>query len=748
MSVFARRGGTALSSSWAEDSTKVQGPPHFDLFADAALVVAMAQQFANNPAMMWSGSSVGSGNVVTDFVHYWPLDDDLIDHGTGSALNGTLQGITGFTAAHILDGSENHTNATGGISLTGSPLTASEIQTGWTITLWAECYDTTVPGASGSSQTMLGFFADASNWIQIAQDDNTGGGAGKVFVQIDHGGTTLLQEASSSVISSNVAFHCAVTWDGSSIVLRINDSVKATGSTTHSGTTANGLMTTNGTGSHNWFGWIDDVRVYNRVLSSTELTDIFNWSGTTVTSPDNYIIVDAILLRSTMTAFLGGDGGLFADATVVTNATAWAGSAVFPGNADVIVAATQVMAGRPTLPASASVVAASTMMLRGTATLPGGAAVVAAANRFTPTSALLAGSASVVASALRFSTAVATLAGSGSLLATALRFTPATATLSAAASVVISTTQNVAAAATLTGAGSIVAGTRQLLAASTFLSGGAVVAINALRYTTAAAVLAGNADISVDMFLKGRVSANAILAGAASMTAQATQRMAVAVTLPAAGAVIVSSQRFTPARTVMPASASVLASVALLMRGAAVFAGSAAFFADATFLSRVVAGTSMMTGSSTLSAIAQRFTPTSAMLNMDSALTVQSKLSLAARAGLVASGSLSIFERQYLAAYGISVADSSLAIMETMNAAAYAEQAGDAGFFCDAEVKFLSPIQWITTLEGSAAIAQTMIGQASKSDSLIGIASSQTLQGRATKTDGLTGTATKSSKIQ
>lgn len=80
-------------------------------------------------------------------------------------------------------------------------------------------------------------------------------------------------------LSAGSWYHIAATWDGSTMLL-YKDGSQISGSTSFvgtMGTNSNNVAVGSRAGSsYYWNGSIDDVRIYNRALSSTEVSDLYN----------------------------------------------------------------------------------------------------------------------------------------------------------------------------------------------------------------------------------------------------------------------------------------------------------------------------------------------------------------------------------------------------------------------------------------------------------------------------------------
>ena len=85
--------------------------------------------------------------------------------------------------------------------------------------------------------------------------------------------------SASTTIPYNTWTHIVGTYDGSYIRIYKNGSLA--GQTYHPGIVANlnRYLEVGGWGAPSWNGWIDDLRIYDRVLGSSEIAALYNWRG-------------------------------------------------------------------------------------------------------------------------------------------------------------------------------------------------------------------------------------------------------------------------------------------------------------------------------------------------------------------------------------------------------------------------------------------------------------------------------------
>ncbi len=142
-----------------------------------------------------------------------------------------------------------------------------------------------VKGSSGDSQTIWGESNSAGSPIYSLVKDNTictGHATGKICAQIrnDAGSSRLLQASSATVFDNK--WHHVVWTDNAGAGILYVDGVRDTNTFTY---TPSGSLTSvtdcvgalcRGTNASFYNGSVDDVRAYNRVLSATEVTTLYN----------------------------------------------------------------------------------------------------------------------------------------------------------------------------------------------------------------------------------------------------------------------------------------------------------------------------------------------------------------------------------------------------------------------------------------------------------------------------------------
>lgn len=207
--------------------------------------------------------------TITDYVSRWNFEAQDGTDETG-ANNGTLVGSPTFTTGKIgayaisLDGTSQN------VSL---PDNASLMPAAFTIGMWV--YDTDTPPTVSSRHMICLHQNDVCIRIQ-----DSGTVLTPTFLVYNGGFTTL---SCTTNITGAAWQHVAVTFDGST--LRCYVQGVAAGNTAgtlgwEGGSTLPSIGSLVDAGGQKWEGYLDDVRFYNRALDSSEVTELFNFTGT------------------------------------------------------------------------------------------------------------------------------------------------------------------------------------------------------------------------------------------------------------------------------------------------------------------------------------------------------------------------------------------------------------------------------------------------------------------------------------
>jgi hypothetical protein len=219
-----------------------------------------------------------SGLVV-----YFPFNGDAGD-SSGNAINGTVYGADLTTDRFGDSNSAYYFNGTSDyISLPGSSLKLSQ----YTYSLWAEIK--TLPGSGTQYMVMAIGSSGGDQHINALNNDPTGNGWG---VGVYNTTTPTIYEAYQGAnLKASEWVHVAVTRSANVLRLYVNgtevdldSSASPTSPNYGSGSTI-GVIGARNNLTYHFNGKIDDVRIYNRPLSASEVDQLFQENTLDVMRP-------------------------------------------------------------------------------------------------------------------------------------------------------------------------------------------------------------------------------------------------------------------------------------------------------------------------------------------------------------------------------------------------------------------------------------------------------------------------------
>jgi hypothetical protein len=241
--------------------------------------------------LSWLLLLTARAEATTAPVGWWKFDEgsgSSTSDSSGNGATGALTNTPTWVAGRILPGALSFNGSTQSVAISGAGAVANLYTTGMTVSAWIK------PAGLGGGNG--GRIVDKDNndqgWYFSLNASNT-----LKFASDQFSGTSPSVTSASSAITLNAWQHVVATWDGTTsgagIHLYVNGTL-LTGTTVVTGAnntttypdpttpfTIGNRPTDNARGFN---GLIDDVRVYNRVLSAAEITALADSTAPTAPS--------------------------------------------------------------------------------------------------------------------------------------------------------------------------------------------------------------------------------------------------------------------------------------------------------------------------------------------------------------------------------------------------------------------------------------------------------------------------------
>jgi CSLREA domain-containing protein len=224
-----------------------------------------------------SGGATFNDLVLNDgLLGYWKLDEGsgtIASDSSGYGHDGTLHNspIWSTDTPSMMDFSDpyvlgfNRTDSVEYVTMSGT--TQIDQAQELTLSTWVNLGST----PAGSGYTYMRFITLGNEKAVLRYADLDGSGKLQFYMKIDE---SILSVAVDPVWQTDTWYHVAGTYDGSNMRLYLNGVEQGSYST--SGTVANGdgIILSGSGADENLDGLMDDVRVYNRALSATQIGDM------------------------------------------------------------------------------------------------------------------------------------------------------------------------------------------------------------------------------------------------------------------------------------------------------------------------------------------------------------------------------------------------------------------------------------------------------------------------------------------
>lgn len=251
-------------------------------------------------------------DITTGLVHYYTMNEGtgttLNDTGSGSAANGTMVGspiptwVTGKIGAFAV----NMTGSTGKVDISTSVSSFNMGAGAYSVSEWVNYSD--ISACPGSTD-VCGFVSSLGNGGSGNQGDFFFGvqpNGGVVFANFQTSGTgaTSCRTDLSNPLTINSWHMMTATWDTSSCVLYMDGVVltQLTNQNTGSGDTLGTYIGIMYSGAPQYFSKasFDELRIYNRALSSGDVAQLFAFTGNTTSFIPRLILMGRMIINSFM----------------------------------------------------------------------------------------------------------------------------------------------------------------------------------------------------------------------------------------------------------------------------------------------------------------------------------------------------------------------------------------------------------------------------------------------------------------
>jgi hypothetical protein len=228
--------------------------------------------------------SASNALSAAGLVGYWTLDEGRglsAADSSGNGNTGSLFNAPVWTSAGHFNGALSFAATNAAVVVPGGGVLADLSRTGVTVAAWIK------PASAGGGGK--GRILHKTNWMLYM------GSASTVLFTADNWTTQFAQRTSTASITLNTWQHVAATWDGSQSgsaihiyvngVLADGASVDGAGTTVSDAAQALYLGNIPGSLTRGFDGTLDDVRVYNRVLTASEIQALLAGVPSTDTTP-------------------------------------------------------------------------------------------------------------------------------------------------------------------------------------------------------------------------------------------------------------------------------------------------------------------------------------------------------------------------------------------------------------------------------------------------------------------------------
>ena len=230
----------------------------------------------------WVSMGGPVGNTTTGLVGWWKLDDGSgtsAADSSGNGNTGTLFNTPTWTTSGMNNGAL--TFSATGEHVDAADVASLEISGSWTVATWVN--PSALPSAGNTAALLAKYASGPANYLLLINNGYQCAGLGW-SVGFDSSDHNNHYDCVASSISVGTWYHVVGVWNSSSSNIYLYVNGQLIGTANESETPASGSGSTFQIGENNggssWFnGTLDDVRVYNRALSATDIETLYTSTG-------------------------------------------------------------------------------------------------------------------------------------------------------------------------------------------------------------------------------------------------------------------------------------------------------------------------------------------------------------------------------------------------------------------------------------------------------------------------------------
>lgn len=210
--------------------------------------------------------------LLTSIAAYWKFDENngstTTADATGNGNTGTLTSSSQWTPSGKINAGITFNGSSQSVALAGS--LPSTVQSALTMTAWVKT------NLASTEQTIFEVGDTGSNPFVMYRIEIFSTGQLKFSLQTNN--TAPSNYVGTTVLSTGAFHFCAATWDGTNVVVYLDNASEATGTQTGTMSTTGGAAAIGESPAFGspFSGTIDEVGLWSRALSSLEISQLYN----------------------------------------------------------------------------------------------------------------------------------------------------------------------------------------------------------------------------------------------------------------------------------------------------------------------------------------------------------------------------------------------------------------------------------------------------------------------------------------